>query len=55
MNKVDGTSGSSFEKDLAFYESDEGSFRDGYIGKYLAIIDKSFVDSDSEFSPLAGW
>ena len=50
MNKVDGTSGSSFEKDLAFYESDEGSFRDGYIGKYLAII--AWI---SQIDPSGDW
>ena len=42
-----------FEQDFAYYRSHLHQLLKEYAGKYVAIIDKVVVDSDSDFSPLA--
>jgi len=43
----------AFEEDAAYYEANRKSFLSEYKGRWLAIINRSVVDSDMEFSSLA--
>jgi hypothetical protein len=43
----------AFEEDLAYYRANQEAFLREYQGGWIAIINKSVVDSDPEFSPLA--
>lgn len=43
-----------FEKEKSFYNQNKEELLKQYEGKYVAIIGEEVIDSDSDFSSLAG-
>jgi hypothetical protein len=43
----------AFEEDVAYYKANHAAFVKEYRGKWVAILNRSVVDSDIQFSSLA--
>jgi hypothetical protein len=43
----------AFEADLAHYRNNQEAFVREYSGRWIAIINRTVVDTDTDFSPLA--
>ena len=48
-----GEGGSSFQADWAYYQENRDRLLKEYGGRYVAIVDRTVVDSDDEFETLA--
>jgi len=48
-----GEQGETFEADLAFFKANREQFLKDYLGKWIAVINQTVVDSDAEFDTLA--